>query len=202
MHPWVCTTDRAPCATCLRRSVWSIARGRGPGIIKPNQHPLQAQALGGEGGEMGVGAFCAPILRGQTNFPGATSAQVSCPLVFTVSCWCVVCVGFGLWACLPGPKRALWTHNLPLIEEARRRRTSLACHVVRGRATRLLVQACICCWTLRPLGPPHGCPCSVQTMVHYKVVVVGGGGEGWAVIVGPGLGESRAGCPWGLEWCC
>ena len=33
--------------------------------------------------------------------------------------------GFGLWACLPDPKRALGAHGVPLIGEVRLRRTSL-----------------------------------------------------------------------------
>ena len=35
------------------------------------------------------------------------------------------CTGFGLWACLPDPKRALGAHGVPLIGEVRLRRTSL-----------------------------------------------------------------------------
>ena len=35
------------------------------------------------------------------------------------------CRGFGLWACLPDPKRALGAHGVPRIGEARLRRTAL-----------------------------------------------------------------------------
>ena len=54
-------------------------------------------------------------------------------------------LGFGLWACLPDPKRALGAHGVPRIGEARLRRTALTPnHAVRERGIHLLVRTCLC----------------------------------------------------------
>ena len=42
--------------------------------------------------------------------------------------------GFGLWACLPDPKRALGAHRVPLFGEVRRRRTALTLEPCGARA--------------------------------------------------------------------
>ena len=55
--------------------------------------------------------------------PGAVEAEVACS-----ACQRRISVGdqggFGLWACLPDPKRALGAHGVPLTGEVRLRRTS------------------------------------------------------------------------------
>ena len=65
--------------------------------------------LGGEGGRgvVGGGEFAPP--------------HPPLPLVFNHS---KEALGFGLWGCLPDPKRALGAHGVPLIGEGRLRRTS------------------------------------------------------------------------------
>ena len=47
---------------------------------------------------------------------------------------CVRGGGFGLWACLPDPKRALGAHGVPRFGEVRLRRTALTLEPCGARA--------------------------------------------------------------------
>ena len=57
--------------------------------------------------------------------------------------------GFGLWACLPDPKRVLGTQGVPLFGEVRLRCAALTpAPCVWERGIHLLVLSCMCCATV------------------------------------------------------